>query len=57
MVILLDSDELAIRFNGENMTMQEYYTQEEIIDFKKRSTKYKRLPDTNLNKLTIELEK
>ncbi|CAI2375139.1 unnamed protein product [Moneuplotes crassus] len=57
MVILLDSDELAIRFNGENMTMQEYYTQEEIIDFKKRSTKFKRLPDTNLNKLTIELEK
>lgn len=57
MVILLDSDELAIRFNGENMTMQDYYTQEEIVDYKPTSTKNKKLPDKNLKKLTTELEK
>jgi len=57
MVILLDSDELAIRFNNENMTMQEFYNQSEIIGYKKHSTQYKRLPEKNLAKLTTVLDR
>lgn len=57
LVILLDSDELAIRFNGENMTVNEFHNQTETVGYKRRSTKYVKLPAKNLYKLTTELER
>ena len=50
--MLLDSDELAVRFNDENMTIHEFKNQYEIVGTQTCSMKRKRMPKTGLNNIT-----
>lgn len=56
LVVLIDTDELAVRCNNENMTIQEFQKQYEYINRQKRYMDRKQLPRKNLRKLTQNIQ-